>query len=448
MDYQDPFHGSSNPFFHQNDRTPSVEPPSNQPRKRPVSLKLIALCLACALVGGFGGGIGVSLTGGGASSTHLYTGDRTPVELTTIPSDTRKQMTVPEVYANNVNSCVGITVDIVSTNFFGQTVTGAAAGSGFVVTENGYIITNYHVIQDANTITVCFVDGKSYPATLVGGDSENDIAVIKIEATGLTPVILGDSQKMYVGESVVTIGNPLGELTFSLSDGVISALDRSITMSDGNKMTMLQTNCTINSGNSGGPLFNLYGEVIGIVSAKYSSSGDPFSSSATVEGLGFAIPMNNIKDMITDLIQNGYVTGKPYLGISVMTVDSSVVQEYGIPAGARVVYAAPNLCAAKAGILEGDIITALGDKAITSNSELIEAKNTYKAFDVVDFTVFRNGEKKVISVTLDEQNEQNTKILESYVTKREEEAAKQQPQQNQQQNGQSQKNGNQYWPFS
>ncbi|MDF2838633.1 MAG: Serine protease, DegP/HtrA, do-like [Evtepia sp.] len=450
MDYQDPFRGSSNPFFHQKESPPSEEEPSNKPkRKQPFSLKLIALCLVCALIGGLGGSIGLSLISGGSSSTNIISGNRTPVELGTTSSDTRKQMTVPEVYANNVHSCVGITVDIVSTNLFGQTVKGAAAGSGFVVTEDGYIITNYHVIQSANTITVSFVDGKSYPATLVGGDADNDIAVIKIDAKGLTPVILGDSKNMYVGESVVTIGNPLGELTFSLSDGVVSALDRSITMSDGKKMSMLQTNCTINSGNSGGPLFNLYGEVIGIVSAKYSSPSDPFSNTATVEGLGFAIPMNNIKDMITDLIKNGYVTGKPYLGISVQTVDSSVVQQYGIPAGAQVVYAPPTLCAAKAGIQEGDIITAVGDVAVTSNGDLVNAKNAYKAGDVVNFTLFRNGEKKVIPVKLDEQNRQNTETLESYVKKHQEEDAKAQPQQNQQQNQeQNSNNGNIYWPFS
>jgi serine protease Do len=198
-------------------------------------------------------------------------------------------------------------------------------------------------------------------------------------------------------------------------------------MSDGKKMKMLQTNTTINSGNSGGPLFNLYGEVIGIVSAKYSASGDVFTKSASVEGLGFAIPMNNVKTMITDLIEKGYVSGKPYLGISVQTVEDSV-KAYGIPAGARVVYAPPSLSAAKAGIQEGDVITAVGDKAITSNTELIEAKNSYKAGDVVNFTVFRGGKSLVIPVTLEEQNSVNTKVLEDYVQKKSEEAAKNQPQ--------------------
>ena len=435
MDFQDPFHHRSE---NNHDGTTPV------PAQQRLSMKLVALCLICALLGGIGGGFAVYFSGGAAASpTNILTGERTPVELGSVSTDTRKQMTVPEVYANYVNSSVGITVDIVSTNFFGQTVKGAAAGSGFVITEDGYIITNYHVIQNANSISVTFVDGTSYPAKVVGGEADSDIAVIKIEASGLTPVIIGNSDDMYVGESVVTIGNPLGELTFSLSDGVVSALDRSITLSDGKKMEMMQTNCTINSGNSGGPLFNLYGEVIGIVSAKYSSSGDVFSNSAAIEGLGFAIPVNNVKGMITDLIENGYVTGKPYLGISVQTVDASV-QKYGIPAGAEVVYAPPSLCAAKSGIQEGDIITKVGDVTITSTSELINEKNAHKAGDVVEFTVFRDGDSKVIPVTLDEQNQESVEALEAYVEQQAAKEAEKQPDSQQEQN---QKNENFYFPF-
>lgn len=450
MDYQEPFEEQNKPLSRQEETPPpeqefpTPEPQQPAAKRQRFPKRLIALCLVCALLGGFGGGFAVYLGGGGASSTTLYTGTRTPVELQSVSTDTQEKMSVSEVYANYVNSCVGITVDIVSTNFFGQTVTSAAAGSGFVITEDGYIITNYHVIDNANTINVTFVDGTSYPAKLIGGDADNDIAVIKIEAEGLTPVILGDSQNMYVGETVVTIGNPLGELTFSLSDGVVSALDRSITVSDGKKMTMLQTNCTINSGNSGGPLFNLYGEVIGIVSAKYSSSGDVYTNTASVEGLGFAIPMNNVKDKITDLIEKGYVTGKPYLGISVQTVDSTVVAQYGIPAGARVVYAEPSLCAAKAGIQEGDIITKVGDVTVISNSELIDAKNTYKAGDEVKFTIYRNGELLEVTVKLDEQTNDNSQALEHYVTKRQEEDSKNQAAQQEQ----AQQNGGYSWPFN
>ena len=202
-------------------------------------------------------------------------------------------------------------------NIFGQTTTSAASGSGFVVTQDGYIVTNYHVIEEAAndssvSVEVAFANGDKYTAKLVGGEKDNDVAVLKIDATGLTPVTLGDSGKLVVGQSVYAIGNPLGELTFTFTGGYVSAKDRSVTMSDGTVMNMLQTDTAINSGNSGGPLFNEYGQVIGIVSAKLSSSSN---SEASVEGLGFAIPINDVKDMVTSIIEHGYVTGKPNVGI-------------------------------------------------------------------------------------------------------------------------------------
>ncbi len=399
-------------------------------KKRVGAAKIIALCLVCALVGGLAGGAGVTLFGGGftGGTTTIYAGDREPVAVKTVSADTRTLLTLPEIYANYVNSTVGITVDIVSTNIFGQTVKGAAAGSGFVITSDGYIATIYHVIEDANTVTVTFVDGASYPATVVGGDEENDIAVLKIEATGLTPVVLGDSDAMLVGEQVAAIGNPLGELTFTLTSGYVSALDRSITMSDGTVMTMLQTDTAINSGNSGGPLFNMYGEVIGITSAKYSGTS---SGSATIEGIGFAIPINNVVDLMKDIMENGYVTGKPFLGISVKSVDSSA-REYGIPAGAKVSLVTPGLCAANAGLQEGDIITAVGGTAVASSSELIAAKNQYKAGDTVTFTVYRDGQTLALDITFDEENAENVKLQTDYVNQQNEQQAQQEQQQSQQ----------------
>lgn len=425
MDHQNPFHGDSRDPFSSNTSTENPIPVDNftvngnhreTPKKKKFSVKIIALCLVCALLGGAAGGAAVHFVFGGSFSNTIYSGDRTPIELDTVSVDTKKQLTVPELYANYVESCVGITVDIVSTNFFGQTVTGAAAGSGFVITEDGYILTNYHVIGNANAITVSFSNGKSYSAQYVGGDQENDVAIIKIDASGLKPVVFGDSEKMYVGETVVTIGNPLGELTFSLSDGVVSALDRLITMSDGQEMNMLQTNCTINSGNSGGPLFNLYGEVIGIVSAKYSSSeASQSSEAATIEGLGFAIPINDVRDMISDLIDYGYVTGRPYLGISVQPA----VTSGNSPAGAQIVYAAPELPAFDSGLQEGDIITAVDDTEIADNKALIETiDENYKAGDTANFTISRNGESMEISVTFGEQNEENLEIYKTYESQR------------------------------
>lgn len=381
------------------------------------SLRLLALCLCCALLGGVGGAAFLSFAPQRGGTSVLYEGLRPEVVFESISTERREPLSIPEIYAGYVDACVGISVDIVTKNFFGQTVTGAAAGSGFVVTEDGYIVTNYHVLENANSITVSFVDGSSYPASYIGGDEQSDIAVLKIDVSGLHPVIIGDSDQMNVGERVATIGNPLGELTFSLSDGVVSALDRSITLSDASRMNMLQTNCTINSGNSGGPLFNPYGEVIGIVSAKYSSSAGVFSAEASVEGLGFAIPMNDVKELIADLIEQGYISGRPYLGVSVKTVEESV-QRYGIPAGAEIIYAVPGLAAAKAGLREGDIITAVNGSPIRSNTDLIDANSQYQAGDSVEMRIFRNGGELTLSVTYDEKNNANEQRHNDYAAGR------------------------------
>ena len=343
----------------------------------------------------------------------------------------------------NLASCVGITVSTTSVNIFGQTTTSAASGSGFVLTQDGYIVTNYHVIEDAVndssvSIEVSFADGTQYTATLVGGEQDNDVAVLKIDATGLQPVTLGDSGQLVVGESVYTIGNPLGELTYSLSNGLVSALDRLITTSSTNQTTgqketttlnVLQTNCAINPGNSGGPLFDSYGNVVGIVTAKYTET----SSGVSAEGLGFALPINDVKEIINDLIEHGYVTGKPYLGIQVQNV-SDEAQRYGISAGAAVISVADGSCAQKGGLQVNDIIIAIDDTAIDSSSALTAAlSSNYKAGDTVTLTVVRNQQQVQLTITLDEKNDQT-------------EAANQ----IQDQSSQSQQSGGSYynsWPF-
>lgn len=414
---------------------PVPGPRGRKPRKNWGKLKLVALCLVCALIGGSVYPVYRTVAG---SSTSVQVGQRTATELTTKTVDTEKEMTPAEIYNNFVGSTVGITVDLVGTNIFGQRVTSAAAGSGFVITENGYILTNYHVVENANEITVTFVDGKTYTATYVGGEESNDIAVIKIEAEGLTPVVLGSSDNMRVGEQVLTIGNPLGELTFTETAGIISALNRTITMSDGRKINMIQTDCAINSGNSGGPLFNLHGEVIGIVSAKYSGTGS--SSSASVEGLGFAIPMDDVADMVSSLVTNGYVTGKPFMGVGLDDVDEQA-QAYGVPAGAVVNLAPEGLPAAKAGIQTGDIITALDGKEVKSYSELTAAVKEHAVGDTVTLSVFRSGEKLEVQVTLVESTPELQEIYNKAASAYQEERAQQRQQQ-------SQNGGSSYgWPF-
>ena len=411
-----------------------------QPRKHHgFPTKAVALLLACAVVGG---GAGV----GGAAlyrqmdrgDTVIYESERPTVEVDTVANSNGGEPMIPEqLYASNLASCVGITVSTTMTNIFGYTSTSAASGSGFVITADGYIVTNYHVIEDAVkdssvSITVSFHDGSSYPATLVGGEEDNDVAVLKIEASGLQTVTLGDSDQLKVGQAVMAIGNPLGELTYSLTDGLISALDRLITTGSGNDsttMNMLQTNCAINPGNSGGPLFNSYGEVIGITTAKYSTS----SSGTNVEGLGFAIPINDVKNIISDLIQYGYVTGKPYMGITGVTMSASVAQQYGVTNAVLGVYVATvedGSCSAKAGLQPGDIITAMDEDDVVTFQDLEAAKATHQAGDTVTLTVFRNGEKLELSLTLDEQPRETVTDTSSQ--------QQQQPQQNNQYYG---------WPF-
>ena len=414
----DPFASGDGPSFQgsgfQGPNFDGGSPRGKKPRK-PLSarqkstLKVVALCLVCALVGGLAHPVYNAVTGG--NGTTIYTGNRTPTKVDTAAVNTEKELTTAEIYAKYVSSCVGITVD-------------------------GYILTNYHVIDGANSIKVTFSDGKEYTATYVGGEEANDIAVIKVEATGLTPVVIGSSSDMLVGEQVTTIGNPLGELTFSETTGIISALDRTITMSDGNKMNMIQTDCAINSGNSGGPLFNSHGEVIGIVSAKYSSSAS--SSSASVEGLGFAIPMDDVADMVSELVTNGYVTGKPLMGISVGDVAEDV-QAYGVPAGAAVKVVTPGLCGEKAGLQEGDIITKINDTEVASGNDLITAKDNYKPGDTVNLTVYRDGKTITVKLTLEESTPEKTA--------QQDQAQKEYEEQQQQQLQQEQQQGSGGWPF-
>ena len=346
--------------------------PSATPAAAPVKVKkhstakMVALCLVCALLGGTVGAAGMGaaglLAGFGGTGTTINVSDRGPTAVHVARVDGQNAMTVDQVYAANLGSVVGVNGDV-KTNYWGQVVSNPVAGSGFVITSDGYILTNYHVIDGVDDLRVSFADGTTYDATLVGGEEANDIAVLKIDASGLQTVVVGNSDDMKVGQQVVAIGNPLGELTFTLTAGYVSALDRNITMSDGNTINVMQTDAAINSGNSGGPLFNTYGECIGITNAKYSNNG---STNASIEGIGFAIPINDVIDMVSDIIEKGYVTGKPNVGILMEEVSNEAIQRYGIPDGAYISAVLDGSCADKAGIQEGDIITAVDDTAITS----------------------------------------------------------------------------------
>ena len=376
-------------------------------------LKVVALCLVCALLGTAGGAAVATVLmereQAAEHTTTVYESDREPTVVGVTHINTGKQLSLEEVYASWVSSTVGISTEIVTTNWFGQQVSGAAAaGSGFVISSDGYIVTNYHVIKGAHTIKVTFYDGTEYKATLVGGEESNDVAVLKIDAKGLMPVIIGNSDDLHVGQAVTAIGNPLGELTFSQSAGIISAKDRTVTFDGGTKINMLQTDCTINSGNSGGPLFNLYGEVIGITSAKYSNNGS--YSEATIEGIGFAIPMNDVSGIIKDLIEHGYVTGKPNVGVLLDDVDANALR-YGIPDGAEIMAILEGSCAQKSGLQVGDIVTKVDDTVITSVTGLQEAVKKHRAGDTAVFTVYRDRKTVEITLVLDESTQARAEAM-------------------------------------
>ena len=395
---------------------PSASQPASQPEPAPQKKsgkagKVVALLLACALVGGGSGWGAAALaqknssaaaapTAASSDASVMLEGQRQTAALQVASVDTSKLLTASEVYAQNVNSTVGITTSI-TTNYFGYQTTAAAAGSGFILTQDGYILTNYHVVESSDSIKVTTYDGTSYDAQLIGYDESNDIAVLKVDANDLTPVVLGDSDSVSVGDSVVAIGNPLGELTFSLTAGAISALDRPVTLSSGTTMNLMQTDCAINSGNSGGALFNMYGEVIGITNAKYSSSSS--SSEASIDNIGFAIPINQVRSIVESIIQNGYII-KPYIGVSVSDV-SSESQSYGLPQGAAVRSVVENSPAAEAGLQENDIITAANGEAITGSNDLVKLVKAASAGDTLELTVYRQGQTVTVTLTVGEQKQ-------------------------------------------
>lgn len=375
-------------------------------------LKIAAIALVCALLGGVGGGF---LGAAYSRSKQEKSTDISNVKQDVIPDTDDKsdtvtslpikseasdvQMTPKQIYKEYVSAVVGIANESTSTNIFGQVSATASSGSGFIISTDGYIVTNYHVVEGANTLTVTLYDGSEYAAKLIGYESTNDVALLKIDATGLKTVTLGDSDALSVGDQVSAIGNPLGELTYTLTVGYISALDRVIN-TDGSPLNMMQTDAAINSGNSGGPLFDSNGNVVGITTAKYSGST---TSGTTIEGLGFAIPINDVIKIVNDLMEYGYVVGQPYLGIYPRDLDATTAQVYGLPLGVYVSEVVTGNCAANAGVQTGDIITAIGEYEVSSYSELAAALKKFTAGDQTTLTIYRSGRTLTLDITLDEK---------------------------------------------
>lgn len=415
-------------------RTKTPKPPKPPREKKPMGAgAIVALALVCAILGGIVGGGAVYAVSGGTIVNHntsVAVSDRKEVSAN-LSAETVKAgdpMTSSQIYNTYSDSVVCITVEA-----SGKT----GAGTGFIISNDGYIMTCAHVVEGATAISVTLNNTTSYEAKLVGSDSQQDFAIIKIEPgeDPLVPVVLGDSGILTVGDNVTVIGNALGTLANTLTTGVVSALDRAITMSDGSVMRLMQTDCTINSGNSGGPMFNQYGEVIGIVNAKYSSSTYGSSGNASIEGIGFAIPINSVNDITGDLMKYGYVTGKPYLGISVSTVNAVTAQQYSnMVVGAYVNSVNQGSCAETAGLKVGDIITQVDGTDITTSAELIDAKNAHKAGEQMTMTVYR----PVDGATSDEANYQTIVVTLDEETPESHAATEEQP------NGQNPNGGNDY----
>lgn len=395
--------------------SPPSPPPSYQPQppareRRKGGGKgwiagVLAACMVVSVAGGALGAYGMNYlsrkegtifyqaVGSGSSETALPAPDATQAGYT------GGVLSVSEIAALASPSVVEIRTEKVSTsNFLGQYVQ-TGAGSGVILSADGTIVTNDHVVEGATRITVTTVDGTEYEATLLGTDSKTDVAVLKVEATGLTPVILGDSDVLTVGEYTMVIGNPLGQLGGTVTDGIISALSRDVTI-NGETMNLLQTNAAINPGNSGGGMFNEKGELVGIVNAKSGNT----DGSTSIEGLGFAIPVNTVKKSVEELLEYGYVRGRPALGVSLVDIDS-MEKAFQYRVGRLGVYVATVTAGGAseaAGVKVGDCIVSIGDVAVESYADVKAQLNNHSVGDVIQLQVIRDGRTLTLEITLEE----------------------------------------------
>lgn len=408
---------------------PSPPVVSKQKKNGSLKLKILipVMCIVCALIGGVCGGLTVAhfktekktaeTTQSGTANLpaedesrknieSLYSKDDENLnsvnsgEGTAVKSDSsdgsEAVLSAKEVYKNCVNSVVYVETSGTSAGLYQSSAT--SSGSGFIVTDSGYIVTNYHVVEGGKSYKVTTYNNKEYDAKLIGYEESNDIAVLKIEGDSFQSVRYGNSSSISVGDNVYVIGNPLGDLTYTLTSGVVSALNRLIKSDDGSLINMFQTDAAVNSGNSGGPVFDSTGSVVGIATAKYASS--------SIEGLSFCIPINDVRSMIDDIINQGYVSGKASLGVSVYDAGYRNYSYFSFytssTAGAKVMAVGNGTAAQKAGIKENDTIVAIDGYTVDSVSTLKTYLTAFKAGDTVKITVSRNGAKSDITVTLDE----------------------------------------------
>lgn len=391
-------------------------------KKTHTKKNILILCAVCALIGGLVGGLisGVIVrksnsqtdtaslqtvhnetttqqsipTAAETTTAKTVSDESTTVRSGTYTSSEDKPslefiFTAKEIYQYNVDSVVSIEVTKQG---------GKSYGTGFIISEEGYIVTNYHVVDGAKSVLVTLYDDRQFTATIVGYEEMNDLAVLQIKPDGeIQSLVYGVSSDLSVGDPVYIIGNPLGDLTFTLTAGVVSALNRLVDTGSGMEINMFQTDAAVNSGNSGGPVFDEHGYVVGIASAKYAS--------ASIEGLSFCIPIDDVRSMIDEIINKGYVSGKPEIGVSVYDREISnfgFIQSTRSISGAKIAAVGSGTAAAKAGLQVGDIIVGLDGESVTSVSVLRTLLADHRSGDTVRLTVSRDGRRLEVSLTLDE----------------------------------------------
>ena len=384
---------------------------SKPPKKRRkhsggrIARSAVALVLAAAM--GFAGGFVGARVGNAGNKVVIQQVERTDSSAASGTAVSSSGMTTSQVSEMVSPSVVVITTEQVvysQWSWYGQNQVESGAGSGVIISSDGYILTCAHVVSGASQITVTIGD-TDYTATVVGEDDTSDVAVLKIDATGLTPATVGDSNSLSVGDSVLAVGNPLGELGGTVTSGIVSALNRSVTIqgtSSTNTMSLIQMDASVSPGNSGGGLFNMNGELIGLVNAK--------SSSSDAEGLGFAIPINDAIQVAQDLLENGYVSGRPYMGITYIAVtDAQTAAQFNVNAyGVYVVDVVQGGPADKAGLKAGDRIVSIDGTEIAQKDDLGTLMQQHTAGDTLSITVARDGQMQTVSLTLGEKNASNT----------------------------------------
>lgn len=366
-------------------------------------LRAVCLILVCALLSGAaaygvmeyrfargdGNVINQVVLGGSANLQH--SGITAPI----VSAGTG--MSAEDIYDMALTQVVGIRVEAPNVGAFGNVGTSTTAGSGFIISADGYILTNFHVIEPAQQNNVPAIvslhDGSEFNAEIIGYEISNDVALLKINATGLNPAVIANSDNIRVGQTIYAVGNPFGDLVYTMTDGIVSALDRIVTV-DRKIISTFQFSAAVNSGNSGGPIYDTNGEVVGIVTAKIMRN--------QVEGIGFAIPINDAIEIASGLIEHGYIAGRPLIGITGNTVTSGHAEYYGWVVGSRVRGVNPGSAAEKAGLLTGDIITAIGDVETDSMDSLRFALRRFRAGDTTTITVWRNGTYIEKQITFDE----------------------------------------------